>query len=263
MILMSRFFTSAFLVLFIAISSQMAATTKASAQEANQSIPNPSEIEKLVRDYILKNPEIIVEALQIFEERQQSAFHEQQKVLIDNNKDLLVSSKHQAVFGNPDGDVTLIEFFDYNCHFCRDSLENVQRLIDEDKNLKVVLKEFPVLGPQSQEAARVAIAAAKIDAEKYLKLHVELLKARGQADERTALALAKKLDYDMDALQDMMAKPVIEEAINEVYGLANVLGLTGTPTFIIGNDVMPGAVGHAVLREKLDSMRKCGQTTCS
>ena len=267
MIPFSRSCILAITTLGLIIFSQLIASTTTLAQETEQSTPPASgptsEIEKVVRDYILKNPEVIVEALQIFEQRQEAEFNERQKSLIASNHDVLVSSAHQSILGNPDGDVTLIEFFDYNCGFCRDSLEHLQKLVAEDDKLKIVLKEFPVLGPDSQDAARVAIAASKIDPDKYLKLHVQLLKTRGQANKRIALSIAEQLDYDMDALRGKMSETVIDESINEVYGLANQLGLTGTPTFIIGNEVMPGAVGHDVLREKLDSMRKCGETVCS
>ncbi|MEP2944312.1 MAG: DsbA family protein [Hyphomicrobiales bacterium] len=243
--------------------SQTLSSTSTLAQSVKQSTRPLTETEQVVRDYILKNPEVIIEALQILEDRREAEQNEQQKLSITRNKDDLESSVHQTILGNPEGDVTLIEFFDYNCAFCRESLQHIEKLVEEDNNLRVVLKEFPVLGPGSQAAARVAIAAAKIDSEKYLELHVKLLKTRGQADERVALLLAEGLGYDMSVLRTMMEKPVIEEAITEVYGLANVIGLTGTPTFIIGSEVLPGAVGHSILKQKIDSMRECGETVCS
>lgn len=254
---------TALVALTAIILSQYLIAIPSFAQEVKQSIRPPSEIEKVVRDYLLKNPEIIIEALQILEQRREAEQIEHQKLLIEENNDVLLSSSNHTILGNPDGDVTLIEFFDYNCGFCRESLQHVERLVKEDGNLRVILKEFPVLGQASQDAARVAIAASKIDAKKYLELHVKLLKARGQADERVALLLAESLGYDVSAIRDVMSRPEVDEAINEVYGLANALGLTGTPTFIIGNEVLPGAVGHDVLREKLDSMRECGETVCS
>jgi len=247
---------------FILLSPYIGATGS-SAQEAKQSIRPASEIETIIRDYILKNPEIIIEALQILEERREVEQNELQKQLIARNEDVLLTSEHQTVFGNPNGDVTLIEFFDYNCGFCRESLSHVERLVKEDPNLRVILKEFPVLGQGSQDAARVAIAASKIDPVKYLQLHMKLLSAREQADQKLALKIAENVGYDMEKIREYMAKPAIEEAISEVYGIANDLGLTGTPTFIIGTEILPGAVGHDVLREKLDSMRKCGETVCS
>ena len=243
--------------------SLIVSATSAHAQEVKQSTRPLTETEKVVRDYILNNPEVIIEALQILEDRRESEQAEQQKLMISRNKEDLESSVHQTILGNPDGDVTLIEFFDYNCAFCRESLQHIEQLVEEDDKLRVVLKEFPVLGQGSQDAARVAIAASKLDSDKYLELHIKLLQTRGPADERTALVLAENLGYDMDVLRKTMETPVIEEAITEVYGLANVIGLTGTPTFIIGDEVLPGAVGHGVLKQKIDSMRECGETVCS
>lgn len=246
-----------------ALSCALLFSTPSYAQDARQSKPPVSEIEAVVRDYILKNPEIIIEALEILEERRASAQFEHQKQLIDTNKQTLLASEHQTVLGNPQGDVTLIEFFDYNCGFCRQSLQPLKQLLEEDRNLRVVLKEFPILGPESQEASRVAIAASKIDPEKYLQLHVRMLQSPGQANERIALLIAEDLGFDMEKLREVMKAPAIDEAIGEVYGLATELGLSGTPTFIIGSEVIPGAIGHDALREKVDSMRKCGETVCS
>lgn len=222
-----------------------------------------AEIEQIVRGYLLENPELIIESLQLLEQRRAEQQRADQQAMIARNKPILLQSSHHAVLGNPKGDVTLIEFFDYNCNFCRQSLESVERLIEEDKNLRVILKEFPVLGPGSEQAARVAIAAAKIDAEKYLKLHISLLSTRGQVTEHTALTLTEELGFDMDKLREIMSSPVIDEAIGEVYTVAGELGINGTPTFIIGDEVLPGAVGYQILRDKVAAMRDCGKATCS
>ncbi|MEO1066079.1 MAG: DsbA family protein [Pseudomonadota bacterium] len=230
---------------------------------AQTSTLTKEDVEAIVRDYILENPEILIEALQAFEQRQAEESLARQQEMLEARMDVLVASEHQIILGNPEGDVTLIEFFDYNCGFCRRSLEDVERLVSEDKNLRVVLKEFPVLGDGSREAAQVAIAAAKQDPKRYLELHKRLLMARGQVNERVALKLSESLGFDMADISETLAKPVVNDAINEVYSLANDLGLTGTPTFIIGTEILPGAVGYDVLREKVDAMRECGRTVCS
>ncbi|MEM8839574.1 MAG: DsbA family protein [Pseudomonadota bacterium] len=222
-----------------------------------------SDIEEIVRDYLLENPEIIVEALEAFERKQQQAAAEQRRLALQDQRNLLVDGEHQVVMGNPDGDVTMIEFFDYNCGFCRRAWPDVERLVENDPNLKIVLKEFPVLGEGSVGAARVAIAAAKVDEKRYLDLHRSFLSARATLDEESAMVLAKREGFDEAELRTIMDSPVVESAIGEVYGLANALGLTGTPTFIIGEEILPGAVGFDVLKEKIQSMRQCGQTICS
>ena len=222
-----------------------------------------AEIEKLVHDYLLKNPEVIVEALQTLERRHEEQVAANQQRQIQANAEILHSSDHQMVIGNPEGDVTLIEFFDYNCGFCRQTLSTVEALIEQDPKIKVILKEFPVLGPGSQEAARVSIAASKIAPKKYKELHTQLLSAHGQVNQRIALALSANLGIDTDKIESFIQTPQADEAINEVYQLASDLGINGTPSFIIGNELIPGAVELDVLQQKVSAMRECGKTACS
>lgn len=237
------------------------AMTSANAQSPQNR--SDADIEKLVREYILKNPEIIVEALQTLERRREEQLVANQQRQIQANSDILLASEHQVVIGNPEGDVTLIEFFDYNCGFCRQTLATVEQLIEQDPKIKVILKEFPVLGPGSQEAARVSIAAAKIAPAKYKDLHTRLLRARGQVNQRIALAVSAELGIDTEKLEGLMETAQVEEAIGEVYQLATDLGINGTPSFIIGNELIPGAVELDVLQQKVSAMRECGKTTCS
>lgn len=222
-----------------------------------------ADIEKLVHEYLLKNPEVIVEALQTLERRREEQLAADQQRQIQANADILHASDHQIVIGNPEGDVTLIEFFDYNCGFCRQTLATVEALIEQDPKIKVILKEFPVLGPGSQEAARVSIAASQIAPAKYKDLHTQLLSAQGQVNERIALALSANLGIDTDELQSLSQTRQVEEAIGEVYQLADDLGINGTPSFIIGDELIPGAVDLDVLQQKVSAMRECGKTTCS
>lgn len=222
-----------------------------------------ADIEKLVHEYLLKNPEVILEALQTLERRREEQLAANQQRQIQANADILHKSDHQIVIGNPDGDVTLVEFFDYNCGFCRQTLATVEQLIEQDPNIKIILKEFPVLGPGSQEAARVSIAASKIAPTKYKDLHTKLLQSHGQVNERIALALSADLGIDTAKIESFMRTPQADEAINEVYQLASDLGINGTPSFIIGNEMIPGAVELDVLQEKVSAMRECGKTACS
>ncbi|MEP3630973.1 MAG: DsbA family protein [Hyphomicrobiales bacterium] len=233
------------------------------AQAQSPQSRTDADIEKLVHEYILKNPEVIIEALQAFERQREEQLAADQQRQIQANADILHSSDHQIVIGNPEGDVTLIEFFDYNCGFCRQTLATVEALIEQDPKIKVILKEFPVLGPGSQEAARISIAASKIAPAKYKDLHTQLLSSQGQVNERIALALSANLGIDTDELQSLSQTRQVEEAIGEVYQLASELGINGTPSFIIGNELIPGAVDLDVLQQKVSAMRECGKTTCS
>jgi protein-disulfide isomerase len=162
------------------------------------------------------------------------------------------------VVGNPDGDVTLVEFFDYNCGYCKRALPDLMGLMKDDPKLRVVLKEFPVLGPGSVEAAQVAVAVRMQDkgGKKYLDFHQRLLGGRGQADKAKALAAAKDAGLDMARLEKDMASDEVRANIDENFKLAEALGLNGTPSYVIGREVVVGAVGAAALKEKVEEARK-------
>ena len=176
----------------------------------------------------------------------------------------LFSSPHQAVVGNPNGKVTLVEFFDYNCGYCKKSLDDLAKLIKEDPNLRVVLKDFPVLGPGSVEAAQVAWRVRnQFNGDKFWAFHQKLLLTRGPVGKAQALAVAKDMGADMDKLDRDMASPDVKAGIQEVMQIADGLNLTGTPSWVVGRDVVVGAVGYDELKGKIDNVAKCGKAVCS
>ncbi len=221
-----------------------------------------SEIEQIVRDYLLANPEVIRDALQELERRQAEEERLAAEQTIADASGVLFNSTRQVELGNPKGDVTLVEFFDYNCGFCKRSLSDMLRLIEEDKNLRVVLKEFPVLGQPSVEAAQVSIAANIVDPAKYADFHQQLLLSRNRANKAGALQIAGNAGYDVAEVEKAMEDPEVIATIEEVYELANRLRLTGTPSFVVGDEVVMGAVGYDSLKEKIASIRSCGTATC-
>lgn len=222
-----------------------------------------TQIQNLVRDYILDNPEIIQEAMVLLEKKQKDAEIAARKRTITDQAELLFSSPRQAVMGNPDGDVTLVEFFDYNCGFCKRAMGDLARLLEEDKNLRVVMKEFPVLGKASFDAAKVSIAVAMQSQEKYADFHSKLLRAPGQAGTTLAMQVAESVGVDMDRLAKDMESPEINATVEEVYALANGLGLSGTPSYVVGTEVVFGAVGYEELKSKIEYARTCNKTaTC-
>ncbi|WP_306028541.1 DsbA family protein [Stappia sp. MMSF_3263] len=220
------------------------------------------DVEKIVREYLIGNPEIIREALQELERREMAAASKARTEALSGVADILFDSTRQVELGNPDGDVTLVEFFDYNCGYCKRAMADMEKLLQEDNKLRVVLKEFPVLGQGSVEAAQVAVAVNMIAPDKYHDFHRNLMGARSQANKASALAAAREAGLDTDKVEASLDDPEVKTSIQEVYMLANRLGLTGTPSYVIGDDVVMGAVGYDQLKGKIDSMRNCGQATC-
>ncbi|MGO9401466.1 MAG: DsbA family protein [Xanthobacteraceae bacterium] len=216
------------------------------------------EIGQIIKDYLLTHPEVMQDVMAELEKRQQSAETEKHRAAVAENKATLFSSPHQVVLGNPQGDVTMVEFFDYNCGFCKRALSDMLDLIKTDSNLKFVLKEFPVLGEGSVEAARVAVAARMQDAtgKKYVEFHQKLLGSRGGADKTRALAVAKEVGFDMSRLERDMGSDEVKKTIDENMKLADALGVSGTPSYVVGEEVVVGAVGIDALREKINAERK-------
>jgi protein-disulfide isomerase len=220
------------------------------------------EIGAIVKDYLMAHPEVIRDAMQALEAKQAAAEADARKSGVAKYADTLFNSTRQAVLGNPKGDVTLVEFFDYNCGYCKRAHADMQKLIEEDKGLRVILKEFPVLGPGSEEAAQVAVAVNLIAPEKYHLFFDELLMSKGEVNGARAMAVAVDLGLDKDAVKARMKDPEIGATINESYGLAQALGINGTPSYVLQNDVVIGAVGYDTLKGKIKSVRACGSTTC-
>ena len=182
---MNRFLAPA---LALALGAMMAP-----AQAQSFSAPQRGEIEKIIKEYLIRHPEVLQEAMAELEKKQQLAETEKARSAIKNHSDALFNSPRQVVLGNPQGDVTFVEFFDYNCGYCKRALTDMVEIMGKDPKLKVVLKEFPVLGPGSVEAAQVAVAVRMQDktGKKYLEFHQKLLGGRGQVDKAKALAAAK------------------------------------------------------------------------
>jgi protein-disulfide isomerase len=235
----------------------------APAQEQSFSAQQKNEIEGIIKDYIISHPEVLQEAIAELDKRQAVAETEKVKAAVASNSETLFNSNRHVVLGNLKGDVTLVEFFDYNCGFCKRALPDMIEMIKEDSKLKVILKEFPVLGPGSVEAAKVAVAVRMQDktGKKYLDFHQKLLGGRGAADKARALAVAKEVGMDMGRLDKDMASDEVKVSLEESLKLAETLGLNGTPSYIIGSDVVIGAVGIDALRSKV-SFARCGKTAC-
>ena len=217
----------------------------------------------VVHDYLTKNPEILVEMTTELDKRQQAEQASQQEKVISDNADALFRSPLSYSAGNPNGDVTVVEFFDYNCGFCRRALPDLVKLIDSDDKVKVVFKELPIFGEESEAAAKAALAAGKQG--KYFEMHQKLYADPGKADKDKALRAAAELGLDVPQLEKDMEDPSIQQALDETKDLAQKLGLQGTPLYLIGDRVVPGAPDdlYDQLTAKVAEVREKGcKATC-
>ena len=233
----------------------------ASAQTFNDA--QRGEIQKIIKDYLITHPEILEEVSAELTKRQAQAEAEKHQAAIAANANTIFNSPRGVVVGNKDGDVTFVEFFDYNCGYCKRAMDDMVGIMKNDPKLKVVLKEFPVLGPGSVEAAQVAVAVRMQDptGKKYLDFHQKLLGGRGAADKARALAVAKEVGLDMAKLEKDLSSAEVRNTLEENFKLAEAMGMNGTPSYVIGKQVVIGAVGVENLREKISNAR-CGKATC-
>jgi protein-disulfide isomerase len=241
---------------FVIAAALILAPGAASAQSFSDQ--QRQEIEGIVKDYLVKHPEVMQDVMAAMEKRQQDAEAEKVKATIRDNNATIFNSPHQVVLGNPQGNVTMVEFFDYNCGFCKRALPDMMTLLKSDPNLRFVLKEFPVLGEGSVEAAHVAVAARMQDptGKKYIEFHQKLLGGRGPADKMRALAVAKDVGFDMARIEKDMDSDEVKQTIAEDMKLADALGVNGTPSYVVGSELVVGAVGLDQLKAKIDAERK-------
>lgn len=215
-----------------------------------------SEMEVIIKEYLLKNPEILQEMNQGLEEKQRQAEDAQRKNGLIQNANQIFRDKSDYVAGNPNGNVTLVEFFDYNCPWCKKDFVDVMALIDEDKELKVVLKEFPILGPDSEYAAKAAVAAGRQG--KYLQLHKAFYQHEGRVTKEAVDEIASTSGLDMDRLKRDMENPATLETIARNLALAQSLAINGTPAFIVDDKLFPGYLPKAELANAIAEVRAKG-----
>src|ERR1700710_2743022 len=221
------------------------------------------DIETIVRNYLIAHPGVLEEAMAELSKRQAAAEAEKHEAGVAKNADAIFNSPRNVTLGNKDGDVTFVEFFDYNCGYCKRAMLDMMELMKGDPKLKVVLKEFPVLSAGSVEAAQVAVAVRMQDptGKKYLDFHQKLLGGKGQADKARALAAAKDAGADMAKLEKDLVSPEVRATLEENFKLAEDMGMNGTPSYVIGKQVVIGAVGVDNLKEKI-GVARCGKAVC-
>jgi protein-disulfide isomerase len=220
------------------------------------------EFGDFIREYLLENPEILVDVQEALQRKQQEAQQVKSVQAITDNETAIFSSDYDIALGNPDGDVTVVEFFDYNCGYCRRALSDMDAIIAADKNVRFVLKELPILGPDSLAAHKVSAAVRDLAPEKYGDFHRRMLGSDGRATEESAIALAVELGLKEDDIRKTMTEKPHDDAVRQAYSLANDLGITGTPSYVIARETVFGAVGADGLEEKIANVRSCGKATC-
>jgi protein-disulfide isomerase len=241
-----------------------AAATDGGAEIAMASPPEQdTQLEGTVRDYLLDNPEILIEMQEALETKQR----EQQRLanleVIEGSKADIFNAAYDGYVGNPNGKTTIVEFYDYNCGYCKRAQEDMLALTAADPDLRFVLKEFPILGPDSTKAHVVSMAFRALSPERYADFHNQLLGAPGRATEEAAIRIAVGLGVDENALREEMKNPAIAAAFEKTYELANRLAITGTPSYVVGNEVVFGALGREVLSEKIAQARAEGAQAAS
>jgi protein-disulfide isomerase len=221
------------------------------------------EIESIIKNYLITHPEVLEDSIAELKKRQAAAEVEKQEASIVENSDAIFNSPRNVTLGNKTGDVTFVEFFDYNCGYCKRAMADMLDLMKSDPKLKVVLKEFPILSEGSLEAAKVAVAVRMQDpgGSKYLEFHQKLLGGRGAADKARAMAAAKDAGLDVARIEKDLASPEVRATIEENIKLAESMGMSGTPSYVIGKQVIVGAVGIDGLKEKI-GLARCGKATC-
>ncbi len=210
-------------------------------------------IEEVVRDYIMRNPEIVIEALEAMRDRDRVAKETRAHEAIASFRSELFDNPGSPSLGNPDGNTVVVEFFDYRCGYCRRMVEPVMDLLESDGEIRLVLKEFPILGPESVFAARASLAARKQDL--YQPFHLAMMTAEVGLGEETILALAESVGLDTEQLQADMADPAIDAELATNFKLADALAIEGTPGFVIGEDIIRGAIPMEKVRGYIEKAR--------
>ena len=211
-------------------------------------------IEGIIHDYLMQNPEVLIEALREAEAKASSDAEAKAVLVLRDRRREIFDDPATPVGGNAQGDVSIVEFFDYRCPYCKQVHPAIEKLLDQDRKLRFVYKEFPVLGAQSDMAAHAALAARLQD--KYEPFHAALMATKGQITDEVVYRVAGSIGLDVDRLKRDMADPEIDQALSANKALASALDIRCTPGFIIGDHIVPGAIDLDALKNMVADARK-------
>ncbi|HCR85194.1 MAG TPA: hypothetical protein DIV86_00795 [Alphaproteobacteria bacterium] len=243
------------LILFIlAVVASSAFTALYLEKKGGSTSVSKDEVGKLVASFIEENPEIIVQGLQRAQMKREMEESRKAEESISKLRDVLEKSPKDPIGGNKDGDVTMVIFHDFNCGYCKKSVPDVARLVAEDGNLKIVMKDLPILGEFSDVKAKVSTAVSRIAPEKWLEYYVKVTEAQPQNLDQT-LAVVANLGINADAVRADMSGPDVQNHINENRSIAEQLGIRGTPAFVINGKLIKGAVGYEAFKQVIEEAR--------
>lgn len=241
----------------LALPLTIAALAMPSMAQAEMTPEQKKEVEALVREYILQNGDVLIESVNNFQRKQEEEANKQSAVKAKELIQSLKSEKNLAIAGNPDGDVTVVEFFDFNCGYCKKAFNEIQSLIKDDKNVKVVLYDMPILGPESVEAARWALAAKKQD--KYFEYHAAIMNHNGPKNADVYKKLADDAGLDPEKLAKDKDAPEVQEEIKTHLAMAADLGIQGTPGFLIDETIFRGYIPYAAMQKAIADARSASK----
>lgn len=240
----------------LALATGLAATPALAFDIEAMSDSERAAFREEVRAYLLDNPEVIMEAVSVLERRQAAEQVANDSALVKTNREAIFNDGFSYVGGNPDGDITIVEFMDYKCGYCKKAFPEVQSLLEQDGNIRFIVKEFPILGEESLLAARFAVSAKLVGGdEAYGPLHDAIMSMRGNVTEASLVAVAEGLGLDGQAYLDGMSDPQVDEIIGANHALAQRLQISGTPTFVMGDQLVRGYVPLDGMEEIVAELR--------
>lgn len=240
-------------VVSLTVAAALALALPAPAHADDLTPAQRKAVDAMIHDYLMNHPDVLIEAIQKAQDKMRADQQAQAAKALKKRRQEVFDDPADPVGGDPHGDVTMVEFFDYRCPYCKAVEPSLEKLLTQDHRLRMVYKEFPVLGPASVTAARAALAARKQG--KYAAFHTAMMAAKGQITDQTVYMVAGSVGLDLTRLKRDMAAPTVEQQIKANLDLADDLGINGTPAFIIGDHIIPGAVDLATLKQDIADAR--------
>jgi protein-disulfide isomerase len=254
---MRRSDSSGLLIFIVAVVSLVVGAALASLFNGKGgAVAGGGDMKVAVQEVLEQNPQLIVDAFQKGRARQQQEEAAKARENVGANLDKLEKNEKSPFIGNPKGDVVIVEFFDYSCGYCKRVIGDVTKLVEEDKNIKFVFKELPILGPGSEIAARAALAVHFLEPTKYFAFHKALLEFQGQKTEETVFDIARKTGLNAAKIKEEMKSTRVSELLKDDQELARSIGINGTPAFVIGGNLNPGAMDLGAMKAAVANARK-------